>query len=180
MSTVCFREVLSRAVAHTYRPDSRREHSLTWKHQTMGPLMRLITSNDKNGIAQSTACNIVSLLGWLKLDLNDVFLLGSRIPASMLLVLFVSSCRGWGGADNLLQLALQVGTPVGHLHRATYWRRSACLPVLESYCVFHVLRAALLECITRRTWLSCWPCAPEKTERVLSLWSRRTDKSVFW
>lgn len=39
----------------------------------------------------------------------------------MVVVLLVSSCRGLGGAD-LLQLALQAGTPVGNLHQAACLR----------------------------------------------------------
>lgn len=66
----------------------------------------------------------------------------------MVVVLFVSSCRGRGGV-NLLQLVLQVGAPVGNVHQATYLRRSTCLPALECCCVCHVLLRP------------CWTAGPD-------------------
>lgn len=66
-------------------------------------------------------------------------------------MLLDSSCRGRGGAGNLLQLALKADATVGNLPQAAFLR-TECLPIrVEELLFLNGLHTALMEGRTRRT-----------------------------
>lgn len=69
-------------------------------------------------------------------------MLGSRVPGR---VMFVSSCRGGGGADNLLQLVLQADAPVGNLPQATFLRTEHLPTRVGELLFLNALHVALIE-----------------------------------
>lgn len=91
------------------------------------------------------------------------------------MLLLVSSYRGRGGADDLIQLPLQADAPVSNLHQTTYLRMERLSTSVEELflngksdsCVLVSGRLKLVEPLLPACSRS--PCCPNGVENVLDL-----------